>query len=839
MATPPTLTETIEQMASAWRRGERPRAEEFLARHPEFGEEDAVRLIYEEACLRQEAGEASVSAEIFRRFPRWRSKLALLLDCQKLLWTPPPEAPDFPDVGERLGDFQILAEIGRGAHGRTFLASQVSLAHRPLVLKITPMGHDEHLSLARLQHMHIIPLYFEQLLPERNLRVLGMPYLGGATLDRILESLGPVPAAERTGRQILEALDRCDAARPVAAEPPHPTRGPFRNYLAQASYVQAVCWVGACLADALQYAHDRGLVHLDVKPANVLIAGDGQPMLLDFHLARGPIALDLDLPDRLGGTPEYRSPEQRDAMAAISQGKTIPAPVDGRSDIYSLGLLLYETLGGGPPKDSPSVRRALEDCNPRVSPGLSDILQKCLASHAADRYPTAAALAQDLRRHLNDQPLRGVANRSLVERWRKWRRRRPTALGRVLFAIAALAALAAILGVTGLRSWQRPRQIEAALAEGREHRAQKRYHEAAVALDRGLALAAPRADNDPHKRALRAELQRVLRAQAAAELHTLVDLLRFHYGIRPPDDEEAGALYQRGQKIWKRRGLLLRDPGETPSDPTAEQTIRTDLLDLATVLADLRVHGPSPGAEAESEAEANHEAVRAAAEILRAAAEQFGPSPALDRDLHAYDQLLGRAGAAVPSIPNPRTAWEYYDLGRSFLRSGEYARATEEFRQSVEQQPGAFWPHFFEAVCAYRLGRHQDALAALDICVALAPGTAECYYDRAKVREALDQLEPARRDYTRALKLNPEFSDAALNRGTLAFRGGRYAEAMADLESARTHASGSRSLGLIAYNLALVHAACKDWPAARASLRQAIAHGNAAARALAPRFGVE
>jgi serine/threonine protein kinase/tetratricopeptide (TPR) repeat protein len=834
-----SVTEIIEQLTAAWRRGECPRAEDLLAQHPELGDEDAVRLVYEEACLRQEAGDALASAEVLRRFPRWRSKLALLLDCQKLLWTLPTPDAEFPEPGEDLGDFRILAELGRGAHGRSFLASQASLADRPLVLKITPMSHDEHLSLARLQHMHIVPLYFEQVLPERNLRVLGMPFLGGAALDQILDALRTVPAAERTGRQVLDTLDRLEATHATAQE--YATSGPFRSYLAQASYVQTVCWVAACLADALQYAHDRSLVHLDIKPANVLIAGDGQPMLLDFHLARGPVGPGLDTPDRFGGTPDYLAPEQRAAMTAVSQGKPITVPVDGRSDIYSLGLLLYKALGGNEAIGQVPGRGPLRTCNPRVSPGLSDIIGKCLADNPGDRYPTAAALSQDLRRHLSDLPLRGVLNRSMRERWQKWRRRSPAALGRTLFWIAALAGVVAILEVANLRSRQRPHQIDAALAEARQQLEQRRYHEATLALDRGLALAASLAESDLQKRALNIALQRVLREQAAAELHTLVDLLRFRYGISPPPDDEAVMLYRRGEQVWKRRGLLLTPaPGATPH-PRAEQAIRADLLDLAGVLTDLRVHGNADTAPVD--------AISAAASILHDAERDVGPSPALDRERRAYDELLARseptvktmAGttASIRAAPVPQTAWEHYDLGRSLLRAAEHARAAQEFRQSVALQPEEFWPHFFEAVCAYHLGQYPGALAALDICVALAPRTAECYFDRAKVHEALGQLDAAQRDYTRALELNPRFSDAALNRGTLAFRGGRFDDAIADLEHARASASGPRSRGLIAYNLALVHAARNNWPVARASLRQAIASGNEAARALAPRFGLQ
>ena len=320
-----------EEMAAAWKRGERPRAEEVLERNPGLRDVDAIRIVYEEACLRLEDGEdpASTESQILRRFPRWRSELALLLDCNRLLWT--AATVDFPAAGDDLGDFRLLAEIGRGAVGRTYLASQHSLAHRLVVLKVTPLGHhDEHLSLARLQHMNIVPLYFEQVFADRNLRVLGMPYLGGATLARVLVELAAIAVPQRTGAQILDALDRAAVALPAE----EPLGGPFRKYLAQASYVQAVCWIGACLADALQYAHDRGLVHLDVKPSNVLIAGDGQPMLLDFHLAQGPIGPGLAVPDRLGGTTGHLSPEQErgDGRAPRGQGR----PRSGRRPLRRL-----------------------------------------------------------------------------------------------------------------------------------------------------------------------------------------------------------------------------------------------------------------------------------------------------------------------------------------------------------------------------------------------------------------------------------------------------------------------------------------------------------------------
>src|SRR5262249_45867288 len=155
-----------------------------------------------------------------------------------------------------------------------------------------------------------------------------------------------------------------------------------------------------CLADALHYAHARGMVHMDVKPSNVLITVDGQPMLLDFHLARGPILRGDWVTDRIGGTPGWMSPEQRGAMRAVEQGRPVPPVVDGRTDIFSLGLLLREALVGPASDADPAGAKGLAGRHPGVSVGLADIIAKCLAPDPDDRYPDAASLADDLRRHL-------------------------------------------------------------------------------------------------------------------------------------------------------------------------------------------------------------------------------------------------------------------------------------------------------------------------------------------------------------------------------------------------------------------------------------------------------
>ncbi len=799
-----SVTRHVEAMVDSWRRGERTRAEDILARHPELDDDAAIRLIFEEYNLSRDAGLDVSPSEIARRFPRWGAELALLLDCQRLLDSAPARV-EFPRVGEVVAGFRLLAELGRGAAGRVYLAAQPSLGDRRVAVKITAGDRDEHLSLARLQHMNVVPLYSEHRLRDRNLQVLCMPFLGGATLAQVLESLEPVPVAERTGAQIVAAIDRAGARRNCDLPPD----GPFRRYIARAGYVEAVVSIGAALADGLHYAHERDLVHMDVKPSNVLLAGDGQPMLLDFHLARSPIRPESPPPAWMGGTLKFMAPEQRRAMEAVRANRPIREPVDGRADVYSLGMLLYHALGG-PVTESESgdePRPPLERCNRRVSPGLSDIIHKCLCGDPARRYRDAASLAADLRRHLADLPLSGVPNRSWRERWTKWRRRHPGALGRravvLLVLLAGLAAPAASLGIV---YFQRVDAATASLARGRELLA--RHDEAAAAseLQRGLAAVGRFPGLDGPRRELIAALARARRGLRIGELHALAETIRFRYGLAPPPADEAPALVRLGRRTWEARATLLRDDVGTaggPNGPRLDPVLRTDLLDLVVLWADLRVRYAAPG----ELGSARREAVA----VLTEAAATLGPGPALVRDRRANILALGiepdPTGAAEPS---PRTAWEFYDLGRAELRAGHPERAAEHFRQGLKLRPQDFWLNFYDGLCGYRLGRFDDAAEAFRVCIALAPDSAECYHNRALAYQAQDALELALADYDRALELNPNLPDARLNRGIVAFRLGRLDAALADLERAARTATSQATVDLARENLALVRRARAD-----------------------------
>ncbi len=755
-----------DELRRRWRRGERTRAEELIPKFPNTQQRSEVvlDLIYEEYLQRQADGDDDVEQDLMRRFPQWCEPLRLMIDCQRLLQSSDPQ-PDYPDIGDWLGEFRLLAELGQGARGRVCLAAQTDLADRLVVLKLTPLNGVEHLSLARLQHTNIVPVYSVADDPDRRLRILVMPYFGKATLATMLTSLADVPLANRHGEQLVAALDQVhDPLLPVAVATP------ARQMLAHVSYTQAVCWLAASLADALQYAHDRGLVHLDVKPSNVLLAADGQPMLLDFHLACEPVCRDGPLPDRFGGTPEYMPPEQQRAMLALREGKPIETDVDARADIFSLGAIVYELLGGrlhnGTYFDQPeraSVRFGhknydkpdasalpLNQINAQVSLGLSDIVAKCLSLRPEDRYVTATALADDLRRHLADQPLDGVANRSLTERWHKWRRRQPNTLR--IASLSAVVALTLVIGAasTWSQSRQRTREAEQWLLDARNQLRSGQPREAVTTLERGAAVLQSVPFRSELANRLRDQLAVARRQVLISELHQLADQVRVLCDTELPTARRQ-QLADLCRQFWdKRRPIAEKLAAAENAEVTA------DLLDVAIFWANLQ-------RQSAADKNGREPALRTLAE----AEELFGPSHVLDVEqalCRGENPLSGTAFARPQSTP-PAThrsarspGWEHYALGRALLTAGRVAEAAEELAAARRLDPAGLWSNFYFGLCAYRLARYEDAVAAFSVCIGANPRQAGCFYNRALSFNALGRHQDAKLDFDRATELDPSFA---------------------------------------------------------------------------------
>jgi serine/threonine protein kinase len=796
------LAQLLQKMADQWRSGKVVKAEQLLADIPQIAadQEAAVRVIYEEFCLREERGETPDITEFYGRFPQWHEALAVVLECHHLL-RGEPEPPRFPAAGQSLGELQLIGELGRGALGRVFLASQPTLSDRLLAVKVTARTGQEHLSLARLQHTHIVPLYSIQDFPESNLRAMCMPYLGGSTWSAVLQALHSQPMDRRNGQKIVNHLVQ---TRPAGA-PELVGVGPALSFLSRSTYVEAVSWIGSCLADALNYAHQRGLVHLDIKPSNVLLTADGQPMLLDFHVACEIERLEDQAVDRLGGTRGYMSPEQSAAAEAFKRGTPIPK-LDGRSDIYSLGVLLFESLAGELPASDPGCWRSrLRESNPQVSRGLEDIVCKCLAPAAKDRYRDAGQLAADLRLHLASLPLRGVPNRSPIERIKKWRKRNPYAMP--ILVAAALAAI--IIGSVGVLNYGQQIQLaNTTLAQSQQelgHRdfTSARAH-AQLAWD-ALTWIPWRTDL---KNRAKQQLVAVQRAKAVGELHELVEQLRF-YDYQPLDDRKLAELAPGCRDLWQLRSALVAGNELTGNkgnaDPSVEQ-LRQDLLDLAILSARLDVHLAST--------EKLDQARRNAIERLDEARQTCGDSPVLEIARRDYD-FTGRTNGevSIDALPTAETAWEDYVIGRWLMHHHALADARSHFEAALDRAPGDFWAYFQLARADFELGHFDDALTSAKICLALAP-RAESYYNRAVCYQALGHTEEALSDFGKALDRDPTLAPAWLARGTLRARMERYSEAIADLDVALAKGSPRSE---VYYQMALMNlaqhnsAAAGDW----------------------------
>ncbi|HET6880666.1 MAG TPA: serine/threonine-protein kinase [Pirellulales bacterium] len=695
-----------------------------------------------------------------------------LADDFELRWTA-------PEPGEKFGEFELLDQLGHGAHGRVYLARQPSLADRPVVLKLASLAGQEHLSLARLQHTYIMPLYWAQDDAIAGLRALCMPHFGGATLSKLLHRLEAVSPAKRTGHDLLGAL----VAESVGQRLAPPVRGPACSAMEKASYVQAICQIGACLAEALDYAHQRNVVHHDIKPSNVLISADAQPLLLDFHLAQPALeAGTLDV-SWLGGTPDYMAPEQEAALEALDNQQPIPQRVDGQADVYGLGLLLCEALGGQHPPSGQSPGRWLRKRNSQVSAALADLIEKCMAREPADRYSTSGDLAADLRRHLANEPLLHVPNRSLRERWLKWRRRRPFALTRIFLSVALVASCLA----TAVVLRQRWLEGERALEEAQIEIDAGRYQWAAAAIERGLSLVI----KVPWQTQLRTDLEaaRAVAQQGSRvqQLHAVVEQFRALYGAEGWSQQQVQQLEAEARLLWRQRRLLLARVATHRY--WSESQVKQDLIDLAIFLADRRLWSAA--------ADERLQAARDGLDMLSDAEYMVGKRLVLCREQERFARLVGDANLAAEAARNaqsllPASAWEHYALGRSALTSGNLEQADVHFRAAVNLYPHELWPNFYHGRAAYELKQFDEARIAFTVCIALAP-RAWCYRYRGLANLELGRPDLARADLNRAIELDSRFTAAAIDRGLLAYREQRYDDALADFERVATDNTDSAS----------------------------------------------
>jgi WD40 repeat protein/tRNA A-37 threonylcarbamoyl transferase component Bud32 len=473
------IDQVCNQFEAAWKAGTGPRVEDALGQAPEPARSALLReLVVLEAYYRRLRGEECRAEEYQSRFPALDSAwLAAELAEQdhggrESTWPvesvespkarraqPPERASDTSAeptgggcAGRRYGDYVVLAEIARGGMGVVYKARQLSL-NRTVALKMIRDGamassaevrrlRSEAEALAQLQHPQIVQVF--EVGSHDGLPFLAIEYLEGGSLASRLAGR-PLPP-----RQAAELAEQ--------------------------------------LARAVQRAHDREVLHRDLKPANVLFTGDGIAKIADFGLAKRADT-GMTASGAVLGTPSYMAPEQ------AAGGSRLVGPA---GDIYGLGAIFYECLTGRPPFQGPSSLETLEQVRtqdpvppsrlaPRTPRDLTTICLKCLQKEPDRRYPTATALADDLRRFLEGRPIWARPVGGSERLWR-WCRRNPGLAAASGLAVAAILAAATLAIGFGLAERKHAQKLEHALTEAKAQRQRATELAASATFDRGISL---------------------------------------------------------------------------------------------------------------------------------------------------------------------------------------------------------------------------------------------------------------------------------------------------------------------------------------------------------------
>ena len=386
----------------------------------------------------------------------------------------------------------------------------------------------------------------------------------------------------------------------------------------------------------------------------------------------------------------------------------------------------------------------------------------------------------------------------MIERWRKWRRRRPHALGRVARSLLALAALLFAGLVVGSDVRERLRRAEAALADGRvAGRASVSGGGAGSGARAGPVRSAagtgPRTPLAPARRPPEDSRCTAPRGPSRPDGRGAPR----PGGSRPPPLRDGDP--SRGGRALARPGATApRDLGGPRPDP--DPTGGPGAGGRAAAPVGPARAGGSPGRTSASSWRRTAIARRGGATrcaSLRKPRRGSAPVPRLERERQSYAEALGltdlaRASARRRARIVPATAWEHDALGRSLLDAGELEAAAREFKHAADLRPEDLWVHFDRGVCAYRLRRFAAAAAAFDVCVACARRRPSAITTGPGRTRPWGRPKRALRDYDHALRLDPHLAPAALNRGVLLFRERRHPEAIADFRRALAgaHAPG-------------------------------------------------
>jgi serine/threonine protein kinase/Tfp pilus assembly protein PilF len=804
----------------------------------------AAALLVEELFDRLQAGGSDVEPFIAAH-PEHADALRRLLPAMRLMADlsgpaesgPPTAGADGEAVKQPLGDYQIVREVGRGGMGVVYEAVQLSLGRR-VALKVLPLAatldprqlqrfKNEAKAAASLRHENIVHVYGVGC--ERGVHYYAMEFIDGPTLAQVIARRAgsrerPVDAQAAESCHSHGALTR--PRSPDAPTAPHAALSTEGSGPGSREFYRTAARLIAEAADALEHAHSLGIVHRDVKPANLLVDAAGKVYVGDFGLARvGPDA-GLTMTGDLLGTLRYMAPEQALARHGL---------VDHRADVYALGATLYELLTGRPAvgaADRADILRqiAFEDPTPprkldkAIPAELETVTLKALAKHPAERYAAAGELADDLHRWLGHKTIK-AKRPTLRQRAVKWARRHRPIVGATAVVLLLALAAAGAFGWRELRQQaETERQVELALQEATIFQGEAKWPEALAAVKRAEVLLDSRGGGGMLRRRshdLRRDLDMIsaceeirLRAKGIPTGSSVYGAFDFDldeanadyhkafraYGIdlEALDPPRAGELV-RGRAIrqeliaaldhwarlltretekketWKRLLRVARQADSHDWRNRVRLAVEQGDVDALTALARTDQVKTLPPSTLGLFADALRwrGAPREALDLLREVQRRHPGDYWINADLARMHQHVGLSENGDEAVrfytaalaARPQSPNAHLRLGWALMKQGCLDEAVPLFQEAVRLRPDYANAHNILGMGLMRTGLPDEAIAEFREAIRLRPDYEMAHMKLGTALADKGRLDEAIAAYQEAIRLDPDFTEAHNNLG--------------------------------------------------------------------------